>query len=184
MLHAITTSRYGHVSNVPIDQGINEIVFYLDRATQWHRRRQSEQSSPRCRASRLYNLFRAYWLLQATKSGEAFQLLSQRTTFDDFRREHLPRLGMTAQTFMRRLEEVWNAQNKQVFRTIMISNTLCQRISDAYNAFIREGGQLPDEAALWDIAEGEGNSWEQHHRWRPRQQEDDDPRRGEMVFRW
>ncbi|KAK4464640.1 hypothetical protein QBC42DRAFT_262958 [Cladorrhinum samala] len=163
MLRAMATSRHGHVANVPIDQGINETVFYLDRATQWHRRRQSEPSSPPCRASRLYNLFRAWWLLEATRSGDAFRALSQRTTtFDDYQQQHLPRLGMTPQTFMRRLEE---------------------RVSDAYNAFILEGGQLPDEAALMDVARREGNSWETHHIWRLPQQEDDDPRRGEMVFK-
>ncbi|KAK3990431.1 hypothetical protein QBC44DRAFT_264691 [Cladorrhinum sp. PSN332] len=154
-LLATTTSRYGDLGGISVDQGIDETVFYLDRATQWHKRRQSPQASPVCRAARLYNLFRAYSLLQATKAAVP------RATMDDFE-TYFPRLGMTIQRFLQKLGE---------------------RILAAYDAFIREAGPLPSEAEILDIIEPESNIWEEHRHWKPRQQEDDDPRRGARVLK-
>jgi hypothetical protein len=93
-------------------QGVDEIIFYLDRATQWHVRRQSTQ---RCHAFKLANLMRAYWLLQATKASDEYQAASARITVAEFERQ-FPRLGMTARRFFSKLEEVgdqmmWVSEN-------------------------------------------------------------------------
>jgi hypothetical protein len=118
-LVAITTSRYGDLRNIPVEQGIDETVFYLDRATQWHRRRGSPDSSPPCRASRLYNIFRAYALLQATKTA------TPPVNYDEFER-YFPRLGMTVQRFMQKLGEVRNWLKQKVSLNVLNINRFAE----------------------------------------------------------
>jgi hypothetical protein len=96
--------RYGSLTNIPMAAGVDEIIFYLDRATKWHVRRQSTQ---RCHAFKLANLLRAYWLLQATKASDEYQAASTMITVAEFERQ-FPRLGMTARRFFSKLEEVGN----------------------------------------------------------------------------
>src|SRR5437016_4584408 len=67
ILVSIATTMYGSLANIPITQGVDEAIFYLDRATQWHIRRHSTQNR---QIFRLANILRAYWILQATKEGD------------------------------------------------------------------------------------------------------------------
>ncbi|KAK4221988.1 hypothetical protein QBC38DRAFT_402426, partial [Podospora fimiseda] len=154
-LLAIITSRYGELGAILVDQAIDEIVFYLDRATQSHKRRQATQSSPADRAIRLYNIFRAFSLLQTTKEAVP------RVTVDDFQ-TYFPRLGMTLQRFLKKLGE---------------------RIFAAYVAFIHEVGQMPTESEIWAIVEAESGVWDEHRQWKPKQQQGNDPRRGARLLK-
>jgi hypothetical protein len=83
-------------------QALEEILFYLDRATRWHERRKSTQP---CHAVQLTNLIRAYWLLQATKAGDEYQAATRTVSMEQFERE-FPRLGMTTRRFFSKVEEV------------------------------------------------------------------------------
>ena len=108
-LEFITTARYGRLGNIPMCQGVDEVVFYLDRATQWHVRRRSVQ---RGQAFKWANIYRAYWLFQATKAGDEYQEASSTLSVSQLEQD-LPRLGMTARRFFDKLEEV-NLTNPEI----------------------------------------------------------------------
>lgn len=99
---SIAAARYGSPNSIPMAQGVDEIIFYLDRATQWHARRQSTQS---LHAFKYANVLRAYWLLQATKSSDDYQEAITTISVAVMER-HFPRLGMTARRFFAKLEDV------------------------------------------------------------------------------
>lgn len=101
-LELITTARHGGLRNIPMCQGVDEVVFYLDRATRWHVRRQSAQPD---QAFKWANIYRAYWLLQATKASGEYQAASSTLSVAQLEQD-LPRLGMTARRFFNELEEV------------------------------------------------------------------------------
>lgn len=101
-LVVISTARYGSMAGIPIAQGVEEVIFYLDRATHWHARGESRQ---RCQAFKLANILRAYWLLQATRNGEEYRAASNNVSIEEFERS-LPRFGMTTRRFFNKLEEV------------------------------------------------------------------------------
>jgi hypothetical protein len=98
----IPATRYGSLTSIPISQRVDEVIFYLDRATQWHVRRHSTQ---RCHAFQLANLLRASWLLQATKASDQYQEVSNRIAIAEFGWQ-FPLSGMTARQFFGKLEEV------------------------------------------------------------------------------
>ncbi|KAK0737271.1 hypothetical protein B0T21DRAFT_438690 [Apiosordaria backusii] len=104
LLVTIAVSRYGSLSRIPLTQGIDETIFYLDRATRWHVRRQAGQPTEHILASQFANMIRAYWTLQATKSCDEYVAVSSRATIDDFETT-FPRLGMTVQRYLYKLGE-------------------------------------------------------------------------------
>jgi hypothetical protein len=115
LFESITLMRYGSLTNIQMAQGVDEIIFYLDRATKWNVRRQSTQ---RCHAFKLANLLRAYWLLQATKASDEYQESSARITVAEFERQ-FPRLGMTARRFFSKLEEVSDQEYMRIQRAFL-----------------------------------------------------------------
>lgn len=107
-LEVIATRKYGTPINIPMCQGVDEIVFYLDRATKWHERRQSAQPPQppqRGQAFKWANIYRAYWLFQATKASDDYQTASSTLSVAQLEQD-FPRLGMTARRFFNKLEEV------------------------------------------------------------------------------
>jgi hypothetical protein len=102
ILVSMTEAQYGSLAGIPMNQALEEIIFYLDRATQWHERRKSTQP---CHASQLANLIKAYWLLQTTKASDEYQAATSNVSMEQFERE-FPRLGMTTRRFFSKLEEV------------------------------------------------------------------------------
>jgi hypothetical protein len=159
-LEFITTAKYGKPINIPMCQGVDEVVFYLDRATQWHVRR---QSAPQGQAFKWANIYRAYWLLQTTKASDEYQRVS--STLSVAQLEHdRPRLGMSARRFFKKLEE-----------KIIQTHTQLARSSD---------GDAPSSNRLLEIIKQDCNAWQVHDEWKPIQEEDDDPRRGERVATW
>jgi hypothetical protein len=154
-LEFITKARYGSLTTIPMGQGVDEAVFYLDRATQWHVRRQST----RAQAFKWANVFRAYWLLQATRASDEYQAAS--TTISVAQLEHdLPRLGMTASRFFSKLEE---------------------KVVEAHDQLARSADGTPSPNRLLEILKQDNNAWQKHEVWKPLQAKDDDPRRGERV---
>ena len=104
LLGSIARSRYGSLEGIPVVLGVDETVFHLDRATQWHLRRDACISS---HAFRLASIMTAYWLLQAIKAGAEYQstMASPVISIDEFE-EQLVRWGMTTRRFISKLEEV------------------------------------------------------------------------------
>jgi hypothetical protein len=102
LLMSMATEKYGSLTSIPMAQGADEAIFYLDRATLWHARR---QSTHRCQLFKWANLFRAYWLLQATMASDEYQAASNTISVTQLERD-FPRLGMTARRFFGKLEEV------------------------------------------------------------------------------
>lgn len=105
LLVAIAISKHGSLSSMPLAQGIDETIFYLDRATCWHARRRVELPTEQILASQIANMIRAYWTLQTTRSGNECMEVSSRATIDDLE-AHFPRLGMTVQRYLHKLGEV------------------------------------------------------------------------------
>ncbi|KAK4175296.1 hypothetical protein QBC36DRAFT_331747 [Triangularia setosa] len=159
-LVAMAVSGYGNLSSIPLAQGIDETIFYLDRATRWHVRRQAGQPIEQILASQFANMIRAYWTLQATKSGDEYVAVSSRATIDDFE-ANFPRLGMTVQRYLHKLGE---------------------KIFEAHDALAQSGEQAPTLAQVQEALHRERHSWDHHCGWRPRRHDDDDPRRGEKIF--
>jgi hypothetical protein len=173
------TAKYGKPINIPMCQGVDEVVFYLDRATQWHVRR---QSAPQGQAFKWANIYRAYWLLQTTKAGDEYQRVS--STLSVAQLEHdRPRLGMSARRFFKKLEEV-NLAGLEI--TIeCLSNELTQKIIQTHTQLARSSdGDAPSSNQLLEIIKQDCNAWQVHDEWKPIQEEDDDPRRGERVATW
>lgn len=105
LLESTAIAKYGSSTRIPMAQGVDEVIFYLDRAKQWHTRRQSSQPGEATRASKWANLLRAYWLLQATKASEDYQAAATTISVAEFERQ-FPRLGMTVRRFFVKLEDV------------------------------------------------------------------------------
>jgi len=105
LLDSIARSRYGSLEGIPVVLGVDECVFHLDRATEWHLRRDVCRSG---HAFRLASIMTAYWILQAMKTGGEYQrtLASPVLSIDEFE-EQLVRWGMTTKRFLSKLEEVW-----------------------------------------------------------------------------
>ncbi|KAK4033070.1 hypothetical protein C8A01DRAFT_50286 [Parachaetomium inaequale] len=156
LLASIATARYGSLTSIPMAQGADKAIFYLDRATQWHARR---QSTHRCQPFKWANLFRAYWLLQATMASDEYQAASTTISVAQLERD-FPRLGMTARRFFSNLQE---------------------KIVGAHAQLARSGERVPPVNRLLEIIEQDSNAWQEHDEWRPQQEDDDDPRRGEKV---
>ncbi len=104
LLTSIAKTRYGNLAAIPIVRGVDETVYYLDRATQWHLRRQPLEGS---HALKMACIMRAYWLLQATKEADEYQAESMNTSYDELDGQ-LVRWGMTTRRFVSKLEEVRN----------------------------------------------------------------------------
>ncbi len=99
---SIAAGRYnGRATTIPMADGIKEAIFYLDRATSWHERR-GETQTPEIRWA---NLFRASWVLQATKASDEYRATVERATMERFERQ-FPRLGMSVRRFFGKLEVV------------------------------------------------------------------------------
>jgi hypothetical protein len=49
---------------------------------------------------------------------------------------------------------------------------------------MRSGEPAPPLHELQEIIEQDSIAWEEHNQWKPQQEEDDDPRRGERVATW
>ncbi|KAK4667504.1 hypothetical protein QC763_309860 [Podospora pseudopauciseta] len=160
LLVAIAISKHGSLSSMPLAQGIDETIFYLDRATCWHARRRVEQPTEQILVSQIANMIRAYWTLQATRSGNECMEVSSRATIDDLE-AHFPRLGMTVQRYLHKLGE---------------------RIFDAHDALAQNGSQVPTWAQVQEALHREQHSWDEHCGWRPPQYDENDPRRGEKIF--
>ncbi|KAH6622697.1 hypothetical protein F5144DRAFT_581216 [Chaetomium tenue] len=156
-LESTMAARCGGPTNIPMCQGVDEVVFYLDRATEWHVRQQSAQPDP---AFQWANIYRAYWLLQATKASDEYQAASSTLTVAQLEQD-LPRLGMTARRFFTKLE-------KQIVQ------------AHAQLAQSADGGP-PSSNLLLETIRRDSNAWQEHEVRRPLQEEDDNPRRGERV---
>ena len=167
--------RHGSLANVTVVDGINEIVFYLDRATQWHIRRKSQESDHACK---LANVMRAYWLLQTIRqaAGE-YQAAINQTAFDDFRQD-LDSYGMTLPRFLSQLEEVWDSWATVVERSL----TREQKILHVHKELLREQPQHPTVSELQSVLSRERNSWLEHGQLRP-QQDDRNTRRGKLLMK-
>jgi hypothetical protein len=178
-LEFITTAKYGKPINIPMCQGVDEVVFYLDRATQWLVRR---QSAPQGQAFKWANIYRAYWLLQTTKASDEYQRVS--STLSVVQLEHdRPRLGMSARRFFGKLEEVNLARLEIMIECL--SNESTQKIVQAHTQLARlSDGDTPSSNRLLEIIKQDCNAWQEQDEWKPIQEEDDDPRRGERVATW
>ncbi|KAL2127848.1 hypothetical protein VTI74DRAFT_10087 [Chaetomium olivicolor] len=104
-LGSTTAPRYCNLTSIPMAQGVDEVIFYLDRATQWPIRMGSTEHD---HTFKLANVLRAYWLLQATKASEEYQAATNNISVDQFER-YFPRLGMTPRRFFSKLEELFIA---------------------------------------------------------------------------
>jgi hypothetical protein len=103
-LASIAETRFGGLSGISVVQGVDEVVFHLDRATQFSSRR----VAPDCtHAFKVTSIMTAYWFLQITKAADECQsiLANPVTSFDEFERQ-LVQWGMTTKRFLRSLEEV------------------------------------------------------------------------------
>ncbi|EAQ84110.1 predicted protein [Chaetomium globosum CBS 148.51] len=175
-LEFITTARYGKLTNIPMCQGVDEVVFYLDRATQWHVRRQSAQ---RGQAFKWANIYRAYWLLQATKASDEYREASSTLSISQLEQD-LPRLGMTARRFFDKLEEVNPTIRKPRLKCRF--DEMNQKIVQVHTQLARSAdGDTPSSTRLLEIIKQDNNAWQEYEQWKPLQEEDDDPRRGERV---
>jgi hypothetical protein len=173
---SITAAQYGSPNSIPMAQGVDEIIFYLDRATHWHTRRQSTQS---LHAFKYANVLRAYWLLQATKSSDEYQTAITPMSVTIFE-EQFPRLGMTARRFFSKLEDVsggWCCPQRAIL-------TSKQRIFETHTLILQSGERIPPLIRLQQIIEQDRNAWQEHETWEPKPEEDDNPRRGEKVATW
>ncbi|KAK0634056.1 hypothetical protein B0T14DRAFT_508302 [Immersiella caudata] len=101
VLTVIARLQYGSISNVPVVGGVDEIIFYMDQATQWHRRRQSSPASDVCKMA---NTLRAFWLVKAIQAGDEYKRATHNTSFNEFQRQ-LDDYGMTLSRFLLQLEE-------------------------------------------------------------------------------
>ncbi|KAL1838770.1 hypothetical protein VTJ49DRAFT_2232 [Mycothermus thermophilus] len=171
-------------SSIPFCQGIDEAIFYLDRATHWDERRsQSEAEAQRQQlqwqrrpsrqqaagdddgipsiAFRLSRLYHAYWLLQATKRGNEYKAAAQ-PIIANFQRQY-PLLGMTAKRFVEKLEE---------------------RILQAYEQLMATTPTPPQPTLdqLERAVDKDGDAWRVHCEWAPVvEEEDDDSQFGNQV---
>jgi hypothetical protein len=96
--------QYGSLSSVPVVDSVDEVIFYMDQATQWHHRRQSSPASNVCKMA---NILRAFWLVKAIQAGEEYERATNDTCFNQFQRQ-LDEYGMTLPRFLSQLEEVCN----------------------------------------------------------------------------
>lgn len=102
-LTVIAETRHGSLAAIPVVDGVNEVIFYLDRATHWHLRRRSPESN---HASKLANAKRAYWLIQVIQEeADEYRRSIENPTFARFR-EEMANYGMTLSQFLSQLEEV------------------------------------------------------------------------------
>lgn len=175
-LESTTLKKYDSLTSIPMARGLDEVIFYLDRATQWHARRQPTQ---RCHAFKLANLLRAYWLLQATKASDEYQAASSRITVPSPERQS-PRLGMTARRFFTKLEEV----GSQIMQQPESVSNRKQKIFEAHTQLIGLGEPAPPLHQLQEIIEQDRNAWEDHNIWERQPEKDDGPTRGEKVATW
>lgn len=116
ILVSMAKNRYGSLESIPVVQGVDEIVFHLDRATQWHLRREPSRStlgenhpkpSRSNHAFKMASILTAYWLLHATKEASEYRMITAHpiTSIDEFEKQ-LVRWGMTTHRFISKLEEV------------------------------------------------------------------------------
>jgi len=103
-LITITEARHGALADIPVVEGINEVVFYLDRATNWHARQRLGESSRGCKVA---NAIRAYWLLGQIQQADEYKRSEQDLSPDHFRQQ-LTSYGMTLSHFVSQLEDVWH----------------------------------------------------------------------------
>jgi len=101
LLTLIAAGRPGGATAIPMADGIEEAVFYLDRATKWHARRHEVQPP----AFGWANLYRASWVLQATKESGEYRESVARITVEEFERQ-FPRFGMRVRRLFGKLEMV------------------------------------------------------------------------------
>ncbi|KAK4185801.1 hypothetical protein QBC35DRAFT_502847 [Podospora australis] len=162
ILTNIYRARAVNLLELALSQGIDETIFYLDRATQFHsRRRHTTKPLPEpSQAFKFANIIRAYWTLQATKSTDEYRRLSARVTIEDFE-THFPRLGMTVPRYL---------------------NKLGESILEAYDALALSGDEAPTIQQVQDILQRERHAWEEHCGWRPRHRDENNPRRGEKIL--
>ena len=106
-LSVIAMSRYGSLATVPIIDGLNEIVFYLDHATQWHERRKAPAGIRNNHSCKLGYVMWAHWLLRAIQAGDEYQVATTQLANGD-PQLRLPYYGMTLPRFFSTLEEVSN----------------------------------------------------------------------------
>ncbi len=103
LLESTAIARYGSTTSIPMAEGIDEVIFYLDRATLWQTRRGSNAQPSQ--DSKWASLLRAYWLFQATMASDEYQAAVTTISVAELEQQ-LPRLGMTARRFFSKLEEV------------------------------------------------------------------------------
>ncbi|KAK3901883.1 hypothetical protein C8A05DRAFT_44566 [Staphylotrichum tortipilum] len=149
-LTSIATGRYGRATAIPMADGVQEAIFYLDQATKWHARRQQAQPP----AFRWASLLRASWVLQATKESDEYRASVARMTVEEFERQ-FPRLGMTTRRFFGKLE--------------VVSDPVC-RVFEAHAELVASGEVPPLAEQLREVVEEYRTAWERHEEWRPPQQ--------------
>ncbi|KAK0655083.1 hypothetical protein B0T16DRAFT_486747 [Cercophora newfieldiana] len=113
VLTGIARLQHGDPSKIPLANGVDEVVFYLDRATQWHSRRESSESSYGCKMA---NILRAYWLVNAIRATDEYQNATKDTSFTEFQRQ-LDDYGMTLPRFLSQLEEKVTHVHGQLLRS-------------------------------------------------------------------
>ena len=101
-LASLLADAHGGLDSTPVADSVDEIVFYLDRATQWHIRRRSQGNNHICK---LANVARAHWLLRAVQGGSMYTQATNQTSFHDFQQD-LDVYGMTLPRFFSQLEKV------------------------------------------------------------------------------
>ena len=103
LLVFLARGRFGGLENISIVPGVDETVFHLDRATQWHIRRECRGSH----AFRLASIMTAYWILEMTKAGIEYQRIAATPVIpSDELDEQLLRWGMTTTRFVAQLADV------------------------------------------------------------------------------
>ena len=106
ILNGMTRIRHGALNSAPLADGVDEAIFYLDRATQWHQRRHAAQSSY---AVKIANIIRAHWLLEVIQQGDEYKNAVGTIYYREVRRQ-LDNYGMSLPQFIGQLLKV-GAQN-------------------------------------------------------------------------
>ncbi|KAK4120037.1 hypothetical protein N657DRAFT_636913 [Parathielavia appendiculata] len=157
LLASITLTRYDSLTSIPMIKGVEEAIFYWDRATRWHARRRSVQP---CQAFKLANILRAYWLLQATKAGDEYLAATSTVSVERQIGQQFPQLGMTARRFFSNLED---------------------RILEAHTKLTQTGEQTPPLHQLRTVIEQDINAWQEHVQWQPPSADDSNATSSERM---
>ncbi|KAL2117149.1 hypothetical protein VTJ04DRAFT_9317 [Mycothermus thermophilus] len=192
--------RYGPRVRIPFSQGLNEAIFYLDRATKWvERRRQSETAMEPCQPFTAPLVPRQTWPMQRRGSVQQQRSANNDLCSMAFRYTRLYRAYWLLQTLkegreyqeasrptMANFERQYPVLGMTVKRFV---DKLEESILDAYDKLSQEMAtapvtQQPPLDQLLEAAEIDGDAWRSYCEWHPSDEDDNISRMGVHIETW